>query len=60
MVEYYRVFPKRIKHLHPDPQLSDFCSPSESQQNGKMVNYYLLHLLGLTTMTQAIITLQQQ
>ena len=38
-LEYYRVFAKQIKPLLPEPKLSDFYHPSESQ---KMVNYYLL------------------
>ena len=36
MLEYYRVFAKQIKPLPPEPQLSDFYQPSESQKN-----YYL-------------------
>ena len=39
MLEYYRVFAKQIKPMPPEPQLSDFYHPSETQ---KMVNYYLL------------------
>ena len=39
MLEYYRVFGKQIKPLLPEPELSDFYHPSESQ---KKVNYYLL------------------
>ena len=39
MLEYYQIFAKQIKPLPPEPQLSDFCHPSEAQ---KMVNYYLL------------------
>ena len=39
MIEYYRAFEKQIRSLPPDPQLSDFYHPSETQ---KMVNYYLL------------------
>ena len=37
MLEYYRVFSKKIKPLPPEPELSDFYHPSEVQ---KMVNYY--------------------
>ena len=39
MLEYHRVFAKRIKPLPPDPELPDFYHPSETQKNG---NYYLL------------------
>ena len=42
MVEYHRVFAKQIEPLPPEPQLSDFYHPSETQ---KMVNYYLLQWL---------------
>ena len=34
MLEYYRVFAKQIKPLPPEPHLSDFYHPSESQKNG--------------------------
>ena len=34
MLEYYRVFAKQIKPRPPEPQLSDFYHPSESQKNG--------------------------
>ena len=37
MLEYYRVFAKQIKPLPPDPQLSDFYHPSESQKNGEVL-----------------------
>ena len=37
MLEYYRVFVKQIKHLPPEPQLSDFYHPSESQKNGELL-----------------------
>ena len=39
LVEYYRVFAKQIRPFPPEPQLSDFCHPSENQ---KMMNYFLL------------------
>ena len=39
MLEYYRVFAKKIKPLTPEPQLSDFYHLSENQ---KMLYYYLL------------------
>ena len=37
MLEYYQVFAKRIKPLPPEPQLSDFYLPSESQKNGELL-----------------------
>ena len=37
MFEYYRVFAKQIKPLPPEPQLSDFCHPSEDQKNGELL-----------------------
>ena len=37
MVQYYRVFAKQIKALPPEPQLSDFYHPSETQKNGKLL-----------------------
>ena len=37
MLEYYRVFGKKIRPLPPDPQLSDFYYPSESQKNGELL-----------------------
>ena len=39
MLEYYRVFAKKIRPLPPEPELSDLYHPSETQ---KMANYYLL------------------
>ena len=39
MLEYYQVFGKQIKPMSPDPQLSDFYHPSETQKTGE---YYLL------------------
>ena len=35
MLEYYRVFAKKIKPVPPEPQLSDFYHPSEAQKNGE-------------------------
>ena len=35
MLEYYRVFRKKIKPLPPEPQLSDFYHPSEEQENSE-------------------------
>ena len=37
MLEYYRVFAKKIKPLPPDPELSDFYPPSEVQKNGELL-----------------------
>ena len=37
MLEYYRVCAKQIKPLPPEPQLSDFCHPSETQKHGEIL-----------------------
>ena len=37
MLEYYRVFSKKIRSLPPEPELSDFCHPSEVQKNGELL-----------------------
>ena len=37
MLEYYRVFVKQIKPFPPDPELSDFYHPSETQKNGELL-----------------------
>ena len=37
MIEYYRAFEKQIRSLPPDPQLSDFYHPSETQKNGELL-----------------------
>ena len=37
MLEYYRVFAKKIKPLPPEPKLSDFYHPSEAQKNGELL-----------------------
>ena len=37
MLEYYRVFAKKIKPLPPEPQLSNFYHPSETQKNGELL-----------------------
>ena len=37
MLEYYRVFAKKIKPLPPQPELSDFYHPSEVQKNGELL-----------------------
>ena len=37
MLEYHRVFAKRIKPLPPEPELSDFYHPSEAQKNGELL-----------------------
>ena len=39
ILKYCQVFAKRIKPLHPQPQLSD---PSNLVEGHKMVKYYLL------------------
>ena len=42
MKQCYRVFAKKVKPLPPEPELSDFYHPSETQ---KMADYYLLQLV---------------
>ena len=37
MLEYYRIFAKRIKPLPPEPQLSDFYHPSGDQKHGELL-----------------------
>ena len=37
MLQYYRVFAKEIKPLPPEPVLSDFYRPSETQKNGELL-----------------------
>ena len=37
MLEYCRVFGKQIKPLPPEPELSDFYHPSETQKNGELL-----------------------
>ena len=37
MLEYYRVFGKKLKPLPTEPQLSDFYHPSEEQKNGELL-----------------------
>ena len=37
VLEYHRVFAKKIKPLPPVRQLSDFCHPSETQKNGELL-----------------------
>ena len=37
MLEYYRVFAKKIKPLPPEPELSDFYHPSDTQNNGELL-----------------------
>ena len=41
MLEYYRVFAKKIRPLPPEPELSDFFPIH--QRIKKMVNYFLLY-----------------
>ena len=37
VLEYNRVFAKKIKSLPLEPQLSDFYHPSESQKNDELL-----------------------
>ena len=37
MLEYYRLFAKKIKPLPPEPELSDFYHPSETPKNGELL-----------------------
>ena len=37
IVEYNRVFTKQIKPIPPEPELSDFYQPSETQKNGELL-----------------------
>ena len=37
MVEYYRVFAKKIKPLPPEPELPDFYHPSKNKKNGELL-----------------------
>ena len=37
MLQYYRVFAKEIKPLPPEPVLSDFYRPSETQKNDELL-----------------------
>ena len=37
MLEYYRVFARKIKPLPPEPELSNFYHPSEVQNNGELI-----------------------
>ena len=37
ILEYYRVFPRKIKPLPPEPELSDFYHPLETQRNGELL-----------------------
>ena len=50
MLEYYRVFAKKVKSLSPDPELSDFYHPSEVQINGEL----LFVAVGTGTATYAL------
>ena len=38
MLEYYRVFAKKIKRLPPEPQLPDFYHPPEAQKIGELLS----------------------
>ena len=37
MLEYYQMFAKQTNPLPPEPKLSDFYHPSESQKNGELL-----------------------
>ena len=37
MKQCYRVFAKKVKPLPPEPELSDFYHPSETQKNGELL-----------------------
>ena len=37
VVEYYRIFAKKIKPLPPEPQLSNFYHPLETKKNGELL-----------------------
>ena len=37
LLEYYPVFAKQIKPLPPEPELSDFYHPSETQKNAELL-----------------------
>ena len=37
MLEYYRVFAKKINSLLLEPELSDFYHPSENRKNGELL-----------------------
>ena len=47
MLEYYRVFAKKIKPLPPEPELSDFYHPSKNQKNGELL--FIVVGTGITT-----------
>ena len=47
MLEYYRVFAKKIKPLPPEPELSDFYHPSETQKNSELL--FVVVGTGITT-----------
>ena len=50
MLEYYRIFAKKLKPLPPEPELSDFYHPSETQKNGEL----LFVAVGTGTATYAL------
>ena len=37
VIQYYRVFAKQIEPLPPEPELSDFYQPSDTQKNGELL-----------------------
>ena len=54
MLKYYRVFAKQIKPLPPEPELSNFYQPSETQKNGEL----LFIALGSDIATDALYSIQ--
>ena len=47
MLEYCRVFAKKIKPLPPESELSDFYHPSETQKNSELL--FVVVGTGITT-----------
>ena len=47
ILEYYRVFAKKIKPLPPELQLSDFYNPSQAQKIGELV--FVTVCIGIAT-----------
>ena len=47
MVEYYLIYAKQVKPLPPEPELSDFYQPSETQINGELL--FIALGLGIAT-----------
>ena len=47
MLDYYRVFAKKIKPLPPESELSDFYYPSETQRNRELL--FVVVVTGVAT-----------